>query len=58
MYKIANAQHPPLKTIRPDLPPCVTSIIDRSLQKDPAQRYATGAEMAKALRACARSLTA
>ena len=58
MYKIANSQHPPLKTIRPDLPPCVTSIIDRSLQKDPAQRYATGAEMAKALRACARSLSA
>ena len=58
MYKIANSQHPPLKTIRPDLPPCVTSIIDRSLQKDPAQRYASGADMAKALRACARSLTA
>ncbi len=58
MYKIANSQHPPLKTIRPDLPPCVTSIIDRSLQKDPAQRYATGAEMAKALRACARSVSA
>jgi serine/threonine-protein kinase len=58
MYKIANSQHPPLKTIRPDLPPCVTSIIDRSLQKDPAQRYATGAEMARALRACARSLSA
>jgi eukaryotic-like serine/threonine-protein kinase len=58
MYKIANSPHPPLKTIRPDLPPCVTSIIDRSLQKDPAQRYATGAEMARALRACARSLSA
>jgi CHASE2 domain-containing sensor protein len=58
MYKIANSQHPPLKTIRPDLSPCVTSIIDRSLQKDPAQRYATGAEMARALRACARSLPA
>ncbi|HUO78855.1 MAG TPA: protein kinase [Steroidobacteraceae bacterium] len=58
MYKIANSQHPPLKTIRPDLPPCVTSIIDKSLQKDPAQRYATGAEMARALRACARSVSA
>jgi eukaryotic-like serine/threonine-protein kinase len=58
MQKIATSQHPPLKTIRPDLPPCVTSIIDRSLQKDPAQRYGTGGEMAKALRACARSLSA
>jgi len=58
MYKIANSPHPPLKTIRPDLPPCVTSIIDRALQKDPAQRYASGADMAKALRACARALSA
>jgi serine/threonine-protein kinase len=58
MYKIANSQHPPLKTIRPDLPPCVTAIIDRALQKDPAQRYAAAGEMARALRACARSLTA
>lgn len=58
MDKIANAPHPPIRTIRPDLPPCVASIVDRALQKDPADRYATAAEMAKALRACARSMTA
>jgi serine/threonine-protein kinase len=58
MDKIANAPHPPLRTIRPDLPPCVGLIVDRALQKDPARRFVTGAEMARALRACARSLAA
>ena len=56
MEKIAHAPHPPLKTIRPDLPPCASLIVDRALQKDPAQRFATGGEMARVLRACARAL--
>ena len=56
MEKIAHEPHPPLKTIRPDLPPCASLIVDRALQKDPAQRFATGGEMARVLRACGRSL--
>jgi serine/threonine-protein kinase len=58
MDKISNAPHPPLRTIRPDLPPCVGLIVDRALAKDPANRFPTAAEMARALRACARSLSA
>jgi CHASE2 domain-containing sensor protein len=58
MDKIANAPHPPLRTIRPDLPPCVGLIVDRALQKDPTRRFANGGEMARALRACARSVAA
>ncbi len=58
MDKIANAEHPPLRTIRPDLPPCVSSIVDRALKKDPAERYQTAGEMALALRACAQALKA
>jgi eukaryotic-like serine/threonine-protein kinase len=58
MDKIANAPHPPLRTIRPDLPPCVGLIVDRALRKDPAQRFASAGEMARALRACARSVAA
>jgi serine/threonine protein kinase len=58
MDKIANSEHPPLQTIRPELPPCVSSIIDRALQKEPAKRYASAGEMARALRACAPSLSA
>jgi serine/threonine-protein kinase len=58
MDKISNAPHPPLRTIRPDLPPCVGLIVDRALAKDQANRYPSAAEMARALRACARSLAA
>jgi eukaryotic-like serine/threonine-protein kinase len=58
MDKIANAPHPPLRTIRPDLPAGVGAVIDRALQKDPERRFPTGAEMAKALRAVAKSLAA
>jgi len=56
MDKIANAEHPPLHTIRPDLPSCVSTIVDRALQKDPAARYPTAGEMARALRACAAAV--
>ncbi|MEI8297123.1 MAG: protein kinase [Pseudomonadota bacterium] len=55
MYKITHLPHPPLKTIRPDLPPCTSSIVDRALQKNPADRFATAGEMARFLRACARA---
>jgi hypothetical protein len=58
MDKIANSQHAPLHTIRPELPPCVSSIVDRALQKEPAKRYASAGEMARALRACGQSLPA
>jgi len=58
MDRIANAPPPPLRTIRPDLPACVATIIDRALQKDPAARYQTGGEMATAVRTCARALAA
>ena len=58
MDKIANAPHPPLRSIRPDLPPCVSAIVDRALMKEQAMRFATAGEMARALRACARTLSA
>jgi serine/threonine protein kinase len=56
MDKIANAPHPPLRTIRPDLPASVGAVLDRALQKDPDKRFTDGAEMAKALRAVAKAL--
>jgi serine/threonine-protein kinase len=33
MYKIANDAHPSPMSLRPDLPPCLTSIIDKALAK-------------------------
>jgi eukaryotic-like serine/threonine-protein kinase len=52
MQQIAEVPHPPLKAIRPDLPDCVQSIIDRALAKSPDARYETGAQMAAALDDC------
>ena len=52
MDKIANAPHPPLETLRPDLPPAAALVIDHVLEKDPSRRFQTGSEMAAALRHC------
>jgi serine/threonine protein kinase len=41
---------PPLLDARPDLPPAVGQVVDRSLLKDPAQRYASAGELARAFR--------
>ena len=52
MFKIANEQQPDIRTVNPLLPDCLAAIIDRALCKDMAQRYQTGDEMARDLRAC------
>ncbi|MBI5437597.1 MAG: CHASE2 domain-containing protein [Nitrosomonadales bacterium] len=56
MYRIANEAHTDILSIRPDLPPCLAAIINKSLSKKNEDRYANGAEMAGALRKCAASL--
>ncbi len=53
MQKIATEPHPPIRTIRPDLPPQIETIIDRALSKSADDRYVTCAELAMALRAVA-----
>lgn len=55
MQKIANEPHNPINLMRPDLPPCIVSIVDKVLAKSPEDRYETGAALAAALRACAQS---
>jgi len=56
MQKISAEPHPPLRVVRPDLPECLSAIIDRALEKDPEQRYRSGAEMAQSLRDCGRGI--
>jgi serine/threonine-protein kinase len=49
-YKIANEKHKPVKDLRSGLPASATRIINKALQKEPRNRYASGEEMAKAIR--------
>lgn len=53
MQKIATEPHSSIRMIRPDLPPEIENIIDRTLSKSADDRYVTCAEMAVALRAVA-----
>jgi serine/threonine-protein kinase len=50
MFVIANEPHIPVTAVRTGLPACLDVIVDRALAKDPAERFASGAEMAAALR--------
>jgi serine/threonine-protein kinase len=52
MRQIAEVPHPPLRALRPELPPCVETVIDRALAKNPEARFDSGAEMATALEDC------
>jgi len=52
MYKIANEAHPKPDSIRPELPRCVSVIINRALAKAPEKRYQSAAQMANDLRKC------
>jgi serine/threonine-protein kinase len=56
MFKIANEEHPDVVKIRPDLPIGIKAVIDKALKKNVEERYQTGAEMARELRACEASL--
>lgn len=47
---------PPLRSIRPDLPKELELVVARCLAKNPRQRYASGAEMAAALRKVADNM--
>ena len=42
---------PDLLELRPDLDPALVAIVDKALARDPAERWASAAEMAEALRA-------
>ena len=56
MYRISAEPPTDIRSFRVDIPPCLAEIIDKSLAKDNESRYASGAEMAEALRQCASKL--
>ena len=53
MYRIANEEATRATDWMPGLADCVVDILDKALEKDPADRWQSGREMATALRDCA-----
>jgi len=58
MFKIGNEAPPDIRGVNPRVPDCLAAIIDRALCKDIAQRYQSGDEMARDLRACMKQAPA
>jgi serine/threonine-protein kinase len=56
MFRIANEPHADILSINPDVPPCVVAIVNKALEKKIGDRFASGSEMAEAIRRCASSL--
>jgi len=52
MYNIANGKHPDIRRFRADLPNCVNNVVNKSLQKEAAERYQSGKQMAAAMKRC------
>ncbi len=52
MYNIANEKHPDIRRYRADLPNCVNNVVNKSLQKEAQSRYASGKQMATAMKRC------
>jgi serine/threonine protein kinase len=51
MHKIANEEAPSLRSVRPDLPQRLASLVARLLSKRPEARYQDGDQLARDLRA-------
>lgn len=58
LFAIAHSPHMPLAALRSDLPSGIQDVLDRTLRKDPVQRYLRARELARDLRACAGGLAA
>jgi len=51
IYSILNEEPQPVNQLRPEIPESLSTIVSKTLQKDPAQRYQSAAEMLMDLRA-------
>lgn len=49
LHAVIAEPFPPLRQVRPELPKAVEPIVKKALEKDPARRYPTAAEMARDL---------
>ncbi len=58
MYAIVHDPPPRLREVRPDLPAEIDAIVSRALEKDPAKRYQSAADMVRDLSAVLATLDA
>jgi tRNA A-37 threonylcarbamoyl transferase component Bud32 len=49
-YNVQHTPPPPLAQLRPDLPAPVVAAVERAMERDPAERFSTAAELGAALR--------
>ena len=56
MYKIANEKHPDIRSYRPELPACVSNIVNRALHKVIDKRFQSGKQMASSIKRCYEKL--
>ncbi len=56
--QITSTVPPPITTRRPDTPPSLRRVVEKCLAKQPEQRFASGAELGRALRRVAAELDA
>ena len=56
MYKIANEKHPDVRLFRPDLPSCVSRIINKALAKEAENRFQSGERFSNAMERCLERL--
>lgn len=56
MYQITNAKPKDISQVRKKLAPCIKTIIDKALQKDPAKRFQSGEEFKQAIDKCIEKL--
>ena len=56
LAKVVACQRPPLAEVRPDLPPALERVLERTLAPDPGERYESAAAMNRDLRHLQRDL--
>jgi len=53
MYQITNEKPKGIRKLRSELPTCLTRVINKALEKNPAKRFDNGQAMADAIKRCA-----
>jgi len=56
-FQITSEKHQDPLKLRPELPGCVKTVIDKAMQKDPEKRYQDGLAMRRAILRCLKNIS-